>query len=104
MAQITRNSTPIIHLDMPIPVGGICALIVVFKQGNKVVLKKTIEDVRLDRRREQVSFPLTREETGSLTAYKNVHIQLTAKFSNGTQIPFGETSMYVIDTLTDEEL
>lgn len=101
--QISRNSSPTIHLrDIPTPVGGIARLDVTFKQGNKIVLQKSFDDVVVDRKRRMISFDLTVDETNLFVANKNIHIQLTALFSNGTQVPFMETTMYVIDVLNND--
>lgn len=100
--QISRNSSPTIHLrDIPTPVGGIARLDVTFKQGNKIVLQKSFDDVVVDRKKRMISFGLTADETNLFVANKNVHVQLTALFSNGTQIPFMETTMYVTDVLNN---
>lgn len=102
--QITRNSTPTFHLDIPTPVGGICDLYILFKQSNKTVIERKFEDVDINRRRRKISFTLTTEETRKFTPNKNAHMQLIAKYSNGTQIPFGEATIYVLDAESDIEL
>lgn len=107
-----RGSTPKFTFPVTFPVDSLSDFVLTFEQGDKVILRKTLEDCevytevdpRSKKLRNIISIRLTVDESLMFEPARQLHIQLRGLMEDGIQLVTKELTTYVYDTLYDGEM
>lgn len=102
-----RGSTPKFTFPVTFPINSIIDFVLTFEQGDKVVLRKTLNDcecyTEYDSKRKKtrnlISIRLSKEESLMFEPARQLHIQLSASLEGGIEIVTRELTTYVYDTM-----
>lgn len=102
-----RGSTPKFTFPVTFPINSIIDFVLTFEQGDKVILRKTLNDcecyTEYDSKRKKtrnlISIRLTKEESLMFESARQLHIQLSASLEGGIEIVTRELTTYVYDTM-----
>ena len=96
---IGRGTTPLQQFICDIDLSPAVEVYVTYKQGGKVVIEKSIDDITFGDM--EISFKLTQEETLKLSTKLYVMVQIRALFPNGEAVKSNEMSASVSDVLKE---
>jgi hypothetical protein len=99
-----RGTTPTLKFRVKFDISKIDVLWMTFKQGKTIVFEKQLPDCQLSYEKNQIIVNLTQEETLSLTANKDLLIQLRVGFVNSKRGVSKLITTYVDDILHDGEI
>lgn len=102
-----RGSTPKFTFPVTFPINSIIDFVLTFEQGDKIVLRKTLNDcecyTEYDSKRKKtrnlISIRLSKEESLMFEPARQLHIQLSASLEGGIEIVTRELTTYVYDTM-----
>lgn len=97
-----RATTPLQLFNLKTDAASLKKLLITYKQGDNIILRKTKADVTADGN--TVSFYLTQEETKLFTSDKAVYIQIRFKDANDRVVASEEITAQVYDVHNDEVL
>ena len=96
-----RGTTPTLKFNVEFDVSLISVLWITFKQGNQIKIEKQLGDCALNTEKNQIIVSLTQEETLSLSANKDLNIQIRVGFANSKRGVSRLITTYVDDILHD---
>ena len=96
-----RGTTPRLIFNVKFDISKIEVLWITFKQGKSIIIEKQLSDCTLSYDKNQIIVNLTQEETLSLSADKDLIIQIRVRFTNGKAGVSKEIDTYVNDILHD---
>lgn len=99
-----RGTTPTLKFHVKFDISKIDILWITFKQGKTIVFEKQLSDCQLSYEKNQIIVNLTQAETLSLTANKDLLIQLRISFINSKKGVSKLITTYVDDILHDGEI
>ncbi len=107
-----RGSTPKFKFTLPFNVEEIAEFVLTFEQGDKVILRKYIDDCELYttfdpiccRTKNIVSCCLTAKESLMFEPARQLHIQMRALLEDNVQVVTRELTTYVYDTMYEGDL
>ena len=99
-----RGTTPTLKFNLKFDISKIEVLWVTFKQGKTIVFEKQLSDCQLSYDKNQIIVNLSQSETLSLTANKDLLIQIRVGFTNSKRGVSKTITTYVDDILHDGEI
>lgn len=96
-----RGTTPKLIFNVDFDVTYIEVLWVTFKQGSQIKIEKQLADCSFNTEKNQIIVNLTQEETLSLSANKDLNIQIRVGFTNSKRAVSRLITTYVDDILHD---
>ena len=97
-----RGTTPTHTFTTDVDLTDAEVLYVTYKQNGRVVVEKTLEDVKVTA--EAVTVRLTQAETLGFSPIGRVRMQIRARFADGTAIACDEIKADVKEILKDGEI
>ena len=96
-----RGTTPKLIFNVDFDISYIEIIWITFKQGKDIKFEKQLSDCSFNYEKNQIIVNLTQEETLSLSANKDLNIQIRVGFTNSKRAVSRLITTYVEDILHD---